>query len=285
MGANFHAALNGRDSRWFPGLASVLARSRWEAIAASTAIGPETYGTARFLANDPTAPRHALDSIPLPATFRANRPVIIESLPARILKCYSDLGLNFYAAGEIETRVIRDRLMGAFRKLGDVPGVATAVGAVLSVLHVIRPDGPEYDVSYSDPLLPFSIFVGIDANHEAHFDLRLAESILHECMHLQMTLIEEAMPMVSAGEELYHSPWQGRMRPSQGLLHGLYVFRVIQDFYRALLERRACTDQECDYLARRIRSIEDEVAAVRGFSTSRDLTIAGKQLVAALLAS
>jgi HEXXH motif-containing protein len=221
----------------------------------------------------------------LPTTFEANRPVIVETLSGAMLGRYCNVGLDFYAQGEIDTGIIRHRLGGAFRRLGDVSGAAAAVGAVLAVLHVLKPAGPNYDVSYSDPVLPFSIFVGVDASSGAHYDLRLAESILHECMHLQLSLIEETVPMIAGCEERFHSPWQRTMRPSQGVLHGLYVFRVIQDFHRALLEGGFCTDEEHSYLTCRISVIEEEIATIDHFRASRELTNAGKQLVGALLTS
>lgn len=140
-------------------------------------------------------------------------------------------------------------------------------------------------MSYSDPLLPFSIFVGIEGSEQANGDMRLAEGILHECMHLQLTLIEETVTMVSAKDERHYSPWQGTMRPSKGVLHGLYVFRVIQDFHRALLESGSLRPGERTYLTRRIDTIEDEVAAVGDLAASRDLTEAGRRLAAALQAA
>jgi hypothetical protein len=39
--------------------------------------------------------------------------------------------------------------------------------------------GHDYDVSYSDPRLPFSIFVGINSGDQANGKLRLAEGISH----------------------------------------------------------------------------------------------------------
>jgi HEXXH motif-containing protein len=156
---------------------------------------------------------------------------------------------------------------------------------VLVVVHVTRPKRSEYDESYSDPHLPFSIFLGIDGAEQANGDLRLAEGILHECMHLQLTLMEEIVPMVSNGNERHYSPWQATMRPSQGILHGLYVFRVIQDFHRALLENGSLTPREQSYLTRRIDSIEEEIAAVGDLAASRDLTETGRWLAAALQAA
>jgi hypothetical protein len=278
-------ALNRHDARWFAGLGVALAHARWAATETSTKLTPTTYGTGRYLARDITTTRQDLTVISLPPAFGANRSVIVEALLGAALNRYCNMGLSFYTQGEIDTGIIRHRLEGAFRRLGDVSGAAAAVGAILAVLHVLKPAGPNYDVSYSDPVLPFSIFVGIDASGQAHYDLRLAESILHECMHLQLSLIEETMPMVAGSEERFHSPWQRTMRPSQGVLHGLYVFRVIQDFHRALLEGGFCTDEEHSYLTRRISVIEEEIATIDDFRGSRELTNAGKQLVGALLTS
>jgi hypothetical protein len=61
----------------------------------------------------------------------------------------------------------------------------------------------------------------------------------HSAMDFQIGFVK--MPMVSEGRERQYSPWTGTMRPSQGVLHGLYVFRVIQDFYRTLFEGGSLT--------------------------------------------
>ncbi len=222
----------------------------------------------------------------LPAIFGAKQPVIVETLAGDSLKRYCDLGLSFYAQSDLSPQFVESRFSRAFHRLGSISGVASAIGAVLSVLHVIKPQGPEYDVSYSDPKLPFSIFVGIDLGAQVNGDLRLAESILHECMHLQLTLLDQSLPLIANSKEQYHSPWQGRMRPSQGILHGLYVFCVIHDFYRALLDGRFYEDEgESAFLHRRIAKIEEEIDGLQDFPSSKDLTASGKRLVERLLAN
>ncbi|AWN42513.1 aKG-HExxH-type peptide beta-hydroxylase [Methylobacterium durans] len=280
-----HAVLDVRNARWFPGLAGALARSRWDAVQAATGLTRAAYGTARYLAGDPGLPRDDLLAFEPPAEFRAAAPMAVETLHGAVSRRYAELGLEFHAPGLLDAGRLRVRLDAAFRRLGEVPDAAAAIGAVLAVLHVAKPAGPDYDVSYSDPVLPFSIFVGIDAADQAHGDLRLAEGILHECMHLQLTLIEAAVPMVAGTDERHHSPWQGTLRPAQGVLHGLYVFRVIQDFHRALLDGGRCTVDERAYLARRVRTIMEEVGVLGDLSASRDLTMAGRRLATALLAA
>lgn len=277
-------ALATRGPRWFEGLAGPLAATRWRGVTETTDLDRRTYGTVRYLAGDVAAPRLELVGINLPASFAADGGVVVEALGGDPLRRYTDLGLDFPEDGEIDAGILRERLTEALDRIAQVPGAAAAVGSVLAALHVVRPEGPEYDVSYSDPDLPFSIFVGIDRHPAANGPLRLAEGILHECMHLQLTLIEGAVPMVAGTGDRLHSPWQDRMRPVQGILHGLYVFRVIQDFHRSLLEDGRLTEAETTYLGRRIAGIEEETASVRELAGSRDLTPEGRELAALLLA-
>jgi hypothetical protein len=275
--------LDSHQCRWFPGLAKQLARTRWNADERLNGLDRSTYGTERYITSDPRARRLEQSLVSLPNNFEANEPILVEMLYGEALKRYTLDGLNFYSCGEINSDFVHDRLDCALRRLGSVPGVDSAVGALVAAIHILKPASPDYDVSSSDPYVPFSIFVGIDAKETANWELRLAEGILHECMHLQLSLMEQALPLTTDDGGFYLSPWRGTMRPTLGVLHGLYVFRVIQDFYRTLLCNRAYRDEELAYLNRRIAEIETEVATVRELLGSRDLTNAGKRFVASLL--
>lgn len=270
--------------RWFAGLAAPLARSRWETLA-SAGLNRGSYGTVRFLAGDAFAPREDLATLAFPEAFATAASLPIEALRGKALDRYATLGLDFHGDGEMDLVAVGERLREALNRIARVPAAAAAVGAVLAALHVVRPEAPDYDVGYSDPDLPFSIFVGIEGPARPNGDLRLAEGILHECMHLQLSLIESVVPLVAGRGEHLHSPWQGRPRPIQSILHGLYVFRVVQDFHRALLGSGRLSVGERAHLERRVRTIEDEAMEVGDLSSSRDLTPAGRQLAALLLAA
>lgn len=278
-------ALDGAGPLWFQGLAAPLAHSRWLAIAEATDLAPTSYGTMRYLLRDVSVPLEIVTSLKLPAAFESERPLVIEKLRGEVLDRYVQLGLEFHPEGSIDVSILEMRLLEAFERIAQVPSAAAAVGAVLGALHVVRPEGPEYDVSYSDPVLPFSIFVGIDGPAQTYGDLRLAEGILHECMHLQLTLVEEALPLIAGTSERIHSPWQSTMRPIQGILHGLYVFRVIQDFHGALLTAGCASANEEAYLRRRIAVIGDEVRSVGEIARSSDLTDVGRHFASRLLAA
>jgi HEXXH motif-containing protein len=274
------AAIDSPSGWSYPGLVGKLASARWRAIQATMGLTRADYGTVRYLVQDPRARRDDLTIVPVDMTSDAA--IVVEALDAPRRAQYADFGLDFYASGEIGTGLIRRQLRGALRRLAEVPEAIKAVAELAVVLHVLKPAGPSYDVSYSDPLLPFSVFIGFDSEDLRVGDLRLAEGILHECMHLQLTLIEEIVPIVMGAQERHHSPWQGTMRPLQGILHGLYVFRAIQGFYRKLLDLDSCSADERTYLANRIKSIAEEIATIGDLSTSTDLTGAGKRLAFSL---
>jgi len=277
-------ALERRDARWFPGLGRVLADAKWKTVVEVTGINCEGYGTVRYFARDPSVPRNVVAAVGRSLPSRADRPVLVERLQNEPLRRYTDLGLMFYEDVNMDCAVAGS-LDAAFSRLGLVPGAADAVAAVLFVLHAAVPEGPDYDVGYSDPDVPFSITVGVHTTPTRHGDLRLAEGILHECMHLQLSLIEEVLPLVQGENDRAFSPWQGVIRPVRGLLHGLYVFRVVQDFHRYLLLENTLTAEDRAYVDGRVKVIEEEISSLGDFVSSNDLTPAGRQFVRALLLS
>lgn len=234
------STIEGGGPSWFEGIARPLARAQWCKLESACALSYDNYGTARHLACDPAAARDEGCLIWPPRTFGTSRPIIVEMLPPEATIRYAKLGLEFYPINSIDAAFLKQRIQGALDRIARVPGIRVAVGELLTVVHVLKPPGPEYDVSYSDPDVPFSIFVSLDVDEQDHEDLRLAEAIIHECMHLQLTLLEEVLPLVASESEKYHSPWQDTLRPSRGLLHGLYVFRVIHDFLISLLKCEYC---------------------------------------------
>ena len=218
-----------------------------------------------------------------PNNFGGTRPIIVEALPPKTAARYVKLGLDFYTPDTIDSSFVKRRIESALRQIALVPGIAAVIGELLVVVHLLKPPGPDYDVSYSDPNVPFSIFVSLWPGVQACGDPRLAEAIVHG-VHLQLTLLEDVLPLVTVSSRGHYSPWKGMMRPSQGILHGLYVFRVIDDFLTALLECTSFDKPQHQYLTERRATIKNEIAAIVGFEDSQDLTPLGRRVVLSLLA-
>lgn len=116
----------------------------------------------------------------------------------------------------------------ALLKIGHVPTLGEAVSHLTRSVHILHTRDPAVDVSFSDPEVPFSIFVSVARGKDTA--LRVAESIIHETMHLQLSLVERLVPLVRDNRALTYSPWKQELRPVSGIIHGLYVFRVIDEW-------------------------------------------------------
>ena len=205
---------------------------------------------------------------------------MFEVLPMSSRVRYEALGLIFSDTATIEAAVAAVR--SALSLIASIPSLYIAVAAFVRSLHVLQAPGMDFDVSHSDPEVPFSIFVSIPPP-ERQGPLRLAESIIHECMHLQLTMIETILPLVGAGNATAFSPWQQRARPFRGILHGVYVFSVIDACLQALDGSGSLAPDETAFVRKRRREIAHEVAQVDHFAIAEELTDDGGVLVGQLL--
>lgn len=271
-------ALRATEHRWHPGLADALADVCWKDLG-TFGLDRQNYGTMRALDCDPASPR---DGVHLSGA-RWGRPLLVEHYVGRLAERYDPLGLR--APTSFNATSFEAQLGEAMALLDNVPGVGQAVRALVWSVIPVDVEGPEYDTGYSDPAVPFSIFIGAHQGGDEVPAIRLAEGILHEAMHLQLSLMEDVVPLIAGNFELRMSPWQRRPRPVQGLLHGLYVFRVVQDWLRAAAQAGPLGRRDHEHAATRLREIERECARLRGLADSRDLTDHGRVLVRSLLAA
>jgi HEXXH motif-containing protein len=260
------AALDRPGEPWLPGLASLLVANSapWRDFDEGRA-----YGTARWVAGDPASSRHVAGKITI-----ARHEALVEILPEVLAERFGHLA-PARSVGPEALATVRD----AATLLSDVPSLAESTGSLVRALHVLHAD-TGYDVSHSEPTIPLSIFVSVPSPGEKDAVIRVAESMVHEAMHLQLTLMEAVLPLVAIEGEGF-SPWQRRTRPVRGLLHGLYVFSAIVRF----MDHTAGSRPELGPRARqRRREIGEELASLEDFSPH--LTAGGKALrVRCLLAA
>src|SRR5262249_25642025 len=79
------------------------------------------------------------------------------------------------------------------------------------------------------------------------------------------TLIEQAAPLVHAADEKYFSPWKGTYRSPQGVLHALYVFRVIDQCLERLLALSGWSLSSADHMRHRRHEIASQVHRIKAF--------------------
>jgi len=261
-------------------VATGLAPREWMRIEHAVGLSRETYGTGRHARGDRSAQRRVLGVIPTPPECGRSGTIVIEELDPGIAAPYRAMGLEFATAEDVIRIKALPRLLAALDAVAALPDLAAALGGVLAAVHILKPPGADYDVSHSDPEVPFSAFVGVQPEPGPLDRLRLAEELVHECMHLQLTLHEAQHPLVHGNGELHQSPWMGCHRPTQGLLHGFFVFSALDTFLARLYETRRLNSTETAHVEARRREIAGDLeVAADALAGSCELTENGRNLI------
>lgn len=177
------------------------------------------------------------------------------------------------------SNALGQQVQSAIGLLGHCESTLSIVSAVVWSIIIVNSDSPDTDVSYSDPKVPFTILVSIPPKESEASTLRLAESILHESMHLYLTLIEQEKPTVksSSSKLVAYSPWRDCLRPLNGVLHGAFVFRAVHDFFAQLRISGLCTPEN-DFVCSRLTQITTDFSNLQSCWISDGLTEFGADL-------
>ena len=265
--------LNNPFPIWSENVAQALVDDRWQIFAQSSQWTPRNYNTAGYLLEDssfsPVKTRISSGS--------RDQNIYIEAPCSNYLDdFYLKSGLHPYPDGEIKASQIVTCFQEALQLLEYVVPSSRCIHALVRAIIVLAPDNPDTDISYSHPAIPFSIFISCSAQPSDYQEIRLLEAILHEAMHLQLSLIERYIPLIeSTGEtDLYYSPWRNELRPARGLLHGLFVFRAIYEFF-SILNTRPQSVRMKFHMNSRLERIAHEIRSLTGFPSSAALTATG----------
>jgi len=269
---------------WLPDVTDALVEMGQQTLHLQTGITMSHYGTARVLAGDARAPRHVVARLSFgPGANGVASDMLAECLLGDVARRYQEVGLTFYPPDTTASTPLINCVQEAINILTTLPTLHGTVAKLVRVCHLIKPADDDYDVSYSDPQVSFSIFVSVPQRRRTNDTLRMAESIVHEAMHLQLTLIEQAIPLIQPSDERYFSPWKGAYRSPQGVLHALYVFRVIAQYLERLLELPGWSLSSIDHMSHRRREIALQVHEIATFKGNPALTALGARFVQRLV--
>lgn len=268
---------------WLPQLTPLLAGQAWETLHRRSGITMLDYGTVRVLTGKRNAPRHITTRLPLYPNKDDTPSVLTEILPRDYQRHYQDMGLRFCTPGETRDPAVIDCLQEAVHLLRHIPTLQTTVATLVKICHVLKSVDDDYDVSHSDPRIPFSIFVSVPRKRRPNDTLRVIESIVHEAMHLQLTLVERVLPLVRRPGSTWFSPWRNTCRSPQGVLHALYVFRVIDRFFERLQALSILPGAAAAYMDFRREEILRQVDEIRTFEACSALTTWGSDLARRLI--
>jgi HEXXH motif-containing protein len=256
-----------------------LRRSGERALRKNHALTRGTYSTRRFLSDSSC---HA--GAVLTTEFAGGKGLVCECESPELVRFCVGHDLNL--ANNTDSQRAMELIDVAITEvIKPYPFLRSAISELAWRCHILRVQGDNYDTSFSDPSIPFSIFLSVPAQGVRRSILRVAESLIHETMHLQLTLFETHFPLVdTASKWSIYSPWKKQQRRTQGVLHGLYVFCVIRWIWGEISRTSEnATDRQLALL--RISEIDEEVDSVRAIEGSPALTSYGKHLLQQIFAA
>lgn len=90
---------------------------------------------------------------------------------------------------------------------------------------------PDQAVSLSDNSTPGALYVGVEVSGKPINPYLLADSIIHEHRHQKLYLLQREATLLEADVPLLKSPWRSDPRPPSGLLHALFVFVCLHEYW------------------------------------------------------
>lgn len=262
---------------WDCELTKLLAENKWNELSSSLSLN-ETY---KYSISNCVNKKHYTDEFTIPLLDN-----ILIAIPSDSLKpFYEKHSLNVTCI-EDEVNILIPKINGALRIIKNVPEAFSFIKNIVKSVQIINSEFEDTDTSYSHPDIPFSIFFSVCNDSSTISNLRVAESILHESMHLLLTLAEQHLDFILPNTmETYYSPWREEQRHVRGVLHGMFVFKAIKDFYKLLLQKKEFinSEKEKEFLKFRIIEIENEMQLITNFPSSEGLTNSGKTLALKLL--
>lgn len=271
---------------WFPHLSNELASHGWHAINEHCGLNKSSYSTSRVLYGNHHAPCVIVAALS-PLRGEANNclsSIRIELLEDDVASRFKDEGVSFYSAEEIAGHTVFNCLLEAMEILEVVPSILATVASFVRNLHILKPTDDDHDISFTEPAIPFSAFISVPLTSQSNSALRVAEAMLHEAMHLQLTLLERLVPFCSQdGNGFYYSPWRNQFRSANGIVHALYVFRVIDQFFELLRPCSTTVEISGEYVTQRRKQIAKQIKSFTEFHHNPELTPEGAKFVQRLV--
>ncbi len=263
---------------WFTDIEDSLLQYARSYLLQPRGITLESYGTYRYVTRNANADRFGLGTIS--NLYRGH--TTLEYLPEPFFaEHYWNIGIRQQPPTENQLAHAIDTISNAYSYLEYCPSLCKIVNSLVLSVHILQGPDDDVDVSFSDPNVPLSVFISIPPKSRCNIVLRVCESIIHESMHLHLTLVEHQVSLIADNRDLMKSPWRDELRPPRGIIHGVYVFRAILEYFRSI-ESRMKDPVVLNHVHRRTSQIQSELLAGLSSLQSAHLTNSGNALLANL---
>ena len=207
----------------------------------------------------------------LSSVLREAAPTLVTDLRSRGIECINGENIHVYV----------NNFDRAENLLKTVPNLHLVVRSCVHEIFLLHSPDDAIDVSHSEPRWPNRIFVSAPRQSPVQ-DFRVAEAIVHEAMHLNLSAFERLVPLVG-DRRTVTSPWRSVPRPAAGVLHGIYVFCCISRFLAFLQARIPMRGSPRQHVVRRQVEIAAQLGSIDYGSLRASLTSDGASLLSGVL--
>lgn len=199
---------------------------------------------------------------------------ILQKLPDNISNIWSDIGIELDKSYNIEKALLR--INKAFEYINDYDPVFMFfnVNVLVKSIHLLKSNNEYNDISFSDPNLPYTVFINLPGAHVNNWLERTVENLIHEAMHLQLSLLEKENNFYIKTNAKIFSPWKNEPRNNRGILHAVYVF-----FHLKIFWGKVYSSKKCLFSKNRIKDINEQLALINFNQLSDFYTEKGKSIL------
>ncbi len=254
---------------------------RWEEkeILEKSGLTLQSYGTVRVITGDAKA--HRVWALKPPLFAGTNFGV--EDLPANLHYIATDQGARLIDIADQKQSEVVTLLRSTCEAIANIaPALWQSIRYLLRSVHIISSPCSETDVSFSLPNLPNTIFISLPRFDDENAVARLIESIVHEVLHLQLSLVERCRPIIQGemATEVMFSPWRNTLRPESGIVHGLFVFTNLEKLWSKVKSIRL--EWLSPFAEQRVDEIRKQICLLNS-RNFRTLTHFGERVVSGLV--
>ena len=179
---------------------------------------------------------------------------ILQKLPDYMSNTWSDIGINLDQRYDIEKSMLQIKDAFEYISKYDKDYMGFYTKSLVKSIHLLKTDNDFNDTSFSDPNLPYTIFINLPDIHLKNWIERTVENLIHETMHLQLSLLEKKYDFYLLTDKKIYSPWKDEPRNNKGILHAIYVFWHLKKFWEKVF-----SSEKNSFSKQRIEKIQEQL--------------------------
>ena len=183
---------------------------------------------------------------------------ILQKLPDYMSSTWLDIGINLDQTYNIEKSMLQIKEAFEYISKYDNDYLGFYTKSLVKSIHLLKTDNDYNDTSFSDPNLPYTIFINLPDIHIKNWLERTVENLIHETMHLQLSLLEKKYDFYLSTNKKIYSPWKHEPRNSKGILHAIYVFSHLKKFWEKVYR-----SEKTSFSKKRIEEIQKQLSLLK----------------------